>query len=185
MCMYVLNMYCMYVCMYVCMYICMYVHMYACMYVCMYVCNMYVCMYVCMYVHTHICCIFCICGFSEGIMCSTHTNSKGNSVTAAPCKNTHIQTCTKTNRQTSQLVNEQISILNWEDHSRKHICKGYLLFWGGGGGGGIFVYFVMYHLPASDSVASLALPEYRVQPYVMLIIPLQASPQRTWTIWPL
>ena len=39
----------------------------------------------------------------------------------------------------------------------------------------------MYHFPAYDSVASLALPEYRVQPYVMLIIPLQASPQRTWT----
>ena len=50
-----------------------------------------------------------------------------------------------------------------------------------GGGGILFILLCITFHHNYDSVASLALPEYRVQPYVMLIIPLQASPQRTWT----
>ena len=49
------------------------------------------------------------------------------------------------------------------------------------GGGILFILLCITFHHNYDSVASLALPEYRVQPYVMLIIPLQASPQRTWT----
>ena len=50
-----------------------------------------------------------------------------------------------------------------------------------GGGSILFILLCITFHHNYDSVASLALPEYRVQPYLMLIIPLQASPQRTWT----